>query len=153
MEKKCNDCGEVKPLTEFYKRASSKDGYNYYCKPCNRARVRAWEQVNPERVKEYRERYSAGGRVVNPKKDLPKYRAVHMRLQAAYGKASNWDCVKCGGRARQWAYSNTCQEEIRGNHMGYDVGYCVHPEHYKPMCVPCHSAYDKACRAQSVTTN
>ena len=33
--KKCSLCGEVKPLTEFYKRASMKDGHRSECKVCN----------------------------------------------------------------------------------------------------------------------
>jgi hypothetical protein len=32
--KKCSKCGEIKPVTEFYKRKDSKDGYNGKCKEC-----------------------------------------------------------------------------------------------------------------------
>ena len=32
--KKCSKCGEVKPISEFYKSSSSKDGYQSYCKYC-----------------------------------------------------------------------------------------------------------------------
>lgn len=32
--KKCTFCGEVKPVTEFYKKSKSKDGYQTYCKAC-----------------------------------------------------------------------------------------------------------------------
>ncbi|MFI0373904.1 endonuclease VII domain-containing protein [Actinomadura sp. 1N219] len=32
--KKCLDCGEIKPATEFWKLKASKDGLAYYCKAC-----------------------------------------------------------------------------------------------------------------------
>ncbi|WP_433471895.1 endonuclease VII domain-containing protein [Spirillospora sp. CA-142024] len=32
--KKCRDCGEIKPSTDFWKLKSSKDGLAYYCKGC-----------------------------------------------------------------------------------------------------------------------
>lgn len=47
--KRCPDCGEVKPLDEFHNQAKAKDGKYSYCKPCGRARRRAWEKANPER--------------------------------------------------------------------------------------------------------
>lgn len=33
--KKCTKCGEIKPLTEFYKRKGAKDGHQYACKVCH----------------------------------------------------------------------------------------------------------------------
>lgn len=34
MMKKCTKCNEVKPLTEFHRRAASNDGLEYKCKSC-----------------------------------------------------------------------------------------------------------------------
>ena len=34
--KTCTKCGEVKPLSEFSKKAGSPDGYQYHCRKCNR---------------------------------------------------------------------------------------------------------------------
>lgn len=34
MFKKCSKCGELKPLTQFYKDKSQKDGHLNYCKAC-----------------------------------------------------------------------------------------------------------------------
>lgn len=34
IEKRCRDCGKVKPLREFHKYRLSKDGYRYSCKLC-----------------------------------------------------------------------------------------------------------------------
>lgn len=52
--KKCYRCKEVKGLDEFGKLSSAKDGKNYYCKPCVRAR-----NNRPEMV-EYRRMYYTG---------------------------------------------------------------------------------------------
>ena len=59
-EKRCTKCGEVKPISEFYRRAASKDGFQTYCKSClaenrrkNMGNVRERERV--KRAEERRE--------------------------------------------------------------------------------------------------
>jgi hypothetical protein len=34
ITKECSSCEDIKPLNEFYKRKSSKDGYHCHCKSC-----------------------------------------------------------------------------------------------------------------------
>lgn len=41
QEKRCPKCGCVKPYSEFYRRAASKDGCSGYCKSCQREYIRA----------------------------------------------------------------------------------------------------------------
>ncbi len=36
--KRCSTCGEVKPLSDFNKKSSTKDGLERYCKPCHKHR-------------------------------------------------------------------------------------------------------------------
>lgn len=70
--KACSKCGEVKPLSEFYKNAAASDGHQYLCKVCECARrrdyyqrnsdaaklkSRAWELANPDRVAERRKKW------------------------------------------------------------------------------------------------
>jgi hypothetical protein len=33
-DKKCTRCNQTKPLSDFYKKAQSKDGYDFWCKAC-----------------------------------------------------------------------------------------------------------------------
>lgn len=47
--KTCPKCGESKPLEQFYKYSSSKDGLQSYCGVCARARVCQWNRDNPGR--------------------------------------------------------------------------------------------------------
>jgi hypothetical protein len=70
LTKRCKICGETKPLSEFYKHKSTKDGVNCYCKKCdietsrprNRKSARKhcvkravnsrkWKKQNPKRCK------------------------------------------------------------------------------------------------------
>ena len=70
--KRCKQCGETKPVDEFYVNATSKDGRRAECKVCNLAgrarkyaanpqpyidRVKKWQQDNPERLSAYRREY------------------------------------------------------------------------------------------------
>lgn len=57
-----------------------------------------------------------------------KYRALHMRVQAARGKATRYACADCDQRAEQWSQTHGTD--------GTDVF------HYKPRCRPCHDLYD-----------
>jgi len=48
--KTCSKCGETKPLADFHKKRTSKDGHNSQCKACNTAASVAWQQANPEKA-------------------------------------------------------------------------------------------------------
>ena len=50
--KKCTDCGEAKPFSEFYKHKGRKDGRHTVCKPCHKARAATFRAQYPEKVKE-----------------------------------------------------------------------------------------------------
>ena len=53
MKRKCNKCGEVKQLTDFYKTGrktdKNKDNRHYTCKECTKARLKTAEHQSPER--------------------------------------------------------------------------------------------------------
>jgi hypothetical protein len=63
--KRCKDCGQVKPLHDFYRAAGTRDGHRNDCKSCNLAAkkrrydadpakyigmVKRWQQANADRV-------------------------------------------------------------------------------------------------------
>lgn len=71
------------------------------------------------------------------------YLAAHERVYAARGKASEYTCA-CGADAREWAYNHDDPNERRqatGRFAGRP--YSTDPEHYTPMCSPCHNTADK----------
>lgn len=67
--KKCSKCRKIKPLSEFYKNSkTSRDGYGYYCKECQKDYKKEYRRANRNRDKEnlarakLRERYRRANR-------------------------------------------------------------------------------------------
>ena len=53
--KKCSCCGQHKPLSEFHKNKSRKDGLNHDCKVCKLARTKAHADKMREMLKKHNE--------------------------------------------------------------------------------------------------
>jgi hypothetical protein len=45
--KRCRRCGTDKPLSEFHRNRTAKDGLQRYCKPCNGGAGTSWRERNP----------------------------------------------------------------------------------------------------------
>lgn len=78
MEKKCSKCGQIKPLSEFVKRDSAKDGYRNICKDCSKQYHnkyhRQWYEDNiTKRLKQISEYSKTIQGRDNSKKSLNKY--------------------------------------------------------------------------------
>ena len=65
VSKICNKCGEDKPVAEFHKRKSARDGLQYRCKPCARIANASLKVSNPARTRASKAKYYAdnGGRM------------------------------------------------------------------------------------------
>jgi hypothetical protein len=79
--KRCPDCGQRKPLTEFPRNRRSKDGRHSYCKPCHNARG-----------KETKDRLYGGSRHYHLKRRYGIGAAEVDAMIAAQGSA----CLVCG---------------------------------------------------------
>ena len=58
----------------------------------------------------------------------PGVLTMHRRIHRRHGAASNYKCVDCGGRARDWS--------LNGDTYTDNVG------DYSPRCRSCHTKYD-----------
>lgn len=105
--KKCSKCGEVKPITDFYKRKNSKDGYRNHCKQCVLKDRKTYQKENREKIIirkhkhhiKHKEEISAKNkeyRLKNRNKLLEKQRKYYYE---------NWD--KCNKRSREYYKKNS----------------------------------------------
>ncbi|MFI7650002.1 hypothetical protein ACIBTZ_28555 [Micromonospora sp. NPDC049460] len=80
------------------------------------------------------------------RQELLTYDGAHNRVKGQRGSASLYLC-RCGEQAEQWAYSHADHDEramIRGREARKP--YSLNPDHYSPMCRPCHTRHDNAHR-------
>lgn len=55
--KKCNVCGQSKPLDEFYKNATYADGHEGRCKECRKKYQVEWREENRDEHRQYSREY------------------------------------------------------------------------------------------------
>ena len=72
----------------------------------------------------------------------PSYTAVHHRLRAQRGRASDHVC-ECGAPAKHWSYDRLDPNELQGVKNGRPVRYSADLDHYQPRCVSCNARRDK----------
>ena len=104
--KKCSKCGEVKPINEFYKDKSHKDGLCSLCKCC----------VN-KKQKEYRKKHLKE-RIKYQKKYINKYKKEYREYRNKYKKehvvALLKDCyIKDKLISLGWGKENITEEIIK----------------------------------------
>lgn len=111
--KRCNKCGETKPLSEFYRLADMKDGHRNDCKTCNLAakaaryradpgpaieRARRWQKENAERhnANQRRMRNSPEGRRRQRAGHLLRKFGITLRQYEEMLEAQEGGCAICG---------------------------------------------------------
>lgn len=65
------------------------------------------------------------------------YGAVHERIRATRGPATDYPCRACGLPARWWCYDGKAPDQ-RPSPNG---PYSYHLNHYRPLCGPCQGRY------------
>lgn len=74
------------------------------------------------------------------KKEVTGYRAAHIRVEQAKGKASTHQCIKCNDQAQEWALDPTAvhtYEDEQGRVWSMNI------DDYYPMCCSDHRRLDK----------
>ncbi len=113
-EKKCFKCGEVKPLTEFYKHPMMADGHVNKCKECNKKDCRESRSKRIEHYREYDRR--RGNR--NTQEDINEYwRKYPKKTKARALVARN---IKKGNLFRMPCDVCGSTEHIHAHHDDYD---------------------------------
>jgi Recombination endonuclease VII len=79
--KRCRKCGEVKPLSEFYRDSGMRDGYRHDCRACNLAAKATRHAANPEPGRERAKRWA--------KEHPERYAATQARYKESGAKAKS----------------------------------------------------------------
>lgn len=78
------------------------------------------------------------------------YSAVHSRLTAERGRATEHVCGLCGEeQAEQWAYRHSDPFQLSGRNgaKGRERSYSLDLSAYAPACLSCHATFDRRMSA------
>ena len=128
--KTCTKCGEIKALTEFYKRKASRDGLMPLCKTCEKARSKAYYEANPEKAKaRFRAWYETPAGKLSTYRAAAKQRNIPFLLTEEQFK-SFWQapCSYCGDEI----------ETIGLDRINNDGPYRI--DNVRPCCSPCNAS-------------
>ncbi len=102
MEKFCYACRFVKPLVDFNRNKTKKDGLSDVCRPCNREQMKRWAEKNRERKRQMDRDYAAANR------------------ERARTKTRLWGLANPGRKkASDRAYVETNREKVRQQSAAY----------------------------------
>ena len=151
-EKKCFKCGEIKPLSDFYKHNGMKDGRLNKCKECGKKDVRKNYRENIDHYKEYeRKRRNLPHRV----EAREKYLETDAGKESAKKSKKKWDGRNPIKRLASHAVNNavrdgklvkpknceSCGSEpirLHGHHDDYAFPLVV-----RWLCPGCHNKWHK----------
>lgn len=105
----CRKCKQSKPLTDFHKRSSAKDGLQSLCKTCNIERVKVWQSENPERHEEDWKRLTGSRNrlVVKARRYNISVESLESLLEEAGGK-----CQICQQSPDRWVVIDHCHDSL-----------------------------------------
>ena len=119
MKKECFKCHAVKPLSEFYKHRSAKDGHQGKCKECTKADSIANRWKNIDRYREYDR--SRGNR--QGIEYTREYRKRNKLKYAAHNAVNN--AIRDGRLERQNCEVCGTNEHIEAHHDDYGMPLSV----------------------------
>jgi len=144
VTKKCPTCKELKPLEQFYRNRSARDGYNTYCKSCaaryaasSQGRIirRRYERSKKGRATFRRYNQSPKGIATSKKKYKISRERFPMRYRAR--KAVNHAVQKGKLAPISTRICHYC-----GNQASHYHHYMGYGEKYRRIVIPiCHSCH------------
>lgn len=131
ITKQCSKCKQSKPLSEFHRNRSKKDGYHNQCKICrsvyaksDKAKLHQKKYQQSQKGKSTYCKVSRNYRINNPEKTKARHSIDYAKTS---GKLSHPDTLQC----------NYCPNQAQEYHHYLDY----EPEHrldVQPVCKKCH---------------
>ena len=130
--KRCFKCGEIKPLTEFYKHSGMADGYLNKCKDCSKKDSINNRNKNIDKYREYDRK--RGNR--QDKSYIKEYRKKYPKKHKAQNLVNN--NVRNGNLHKEPCCICGSNKNIVAHHDDYDK-----PLNVRWMCQACHVSWHK----------
>lgn len=143
--KRCNNCGEVKPISEFRKRKSCKDSYRGRCRSYKAEYGREYYKNNPEKERERNRRYRENNRekVREYQKKWAKNNPEKVREKARKYRKNNPEKVReyrKNNREKIREYYKNNREKIREHQKKWNE---INKERIKKRAKKYHKKYYK----------
>jgi len=144
--KQCKDCGEIKPLSEYYKGVTEKDRLKGKCKNCYLSQTAQWRKNNPKYMTDYclknrtetKRRYGVSVKTIE--------RHGLKTVLAVYDRAGR-KCEKCGSE-----YDLTINHKDRKgrNYMDLKLEPNNNLDNLEILCRSCHGKVSNQQRWKDV---
>ncbi|HEY8343094.1 MAG TPA: HNH endonuclease signature motif containing protein [Calditerricola sp.] len=93
--KRCSDCGQMRPRTDYPQNKTRPDGLNPQCRECNARRAREWQLKNPDKRREHLRAKDRRRRARKRQNGTVPYREEDVFAE------SDYLCVYCGAPAEE----------------------------------------------------
>lgn len=122
--KKCRDCGEEKPKSDFINNKGFSDGKDTLCLVCNSRRVQAWRKANPEKrakqaVRESKKEYTKN-------KFLKYYYGITLEDYNHMFLTQQGCCAICGVHQSEVSTFHVDHDHLTGEVRGLLCRKCNH---------------------------
>ncbi len=148
----CTKCEIVKPLSEFWKDSSRKNGRISACKDCEKARLKRTHVDNPEifrkRVKKWKEKNR--DRYLESSRNYQRKRTIRLKREVIVGYGGK--CACCGESKQEFLCIDhidgkipkedfyTDGTRLGGVHLYYRLKRNGFPKGYQILCWNCNGA-------------
>ena len=145
--KRCNRCGQEKPLGDFYRHAKAPDGRQYTCKECAKESARQWAKEHPDRHLENMHRHMRTQKYKETRRALADRKRETLQAQRQDWYSRNRSKIASQRReryrsdpefrAKSLANTRRWQATRRGAHAKWwrEYFYGLTPEEYDAMLI------------------
>lgn len=132
IPKRCSQCKQIKPLTDYSKNRNAKDGHQYQCKICRKVICRVFQQSVKGQIyhREYFRKYSKCEKYLKYLKSEKR-----RKVRKKYGQS-----VKCKQMRKKHYKANFIKYQAR-----HSVGHAIRNNKLsRPNTLPCYYCENKA---------